>query len=79
MGRNGNIIGLRSLVDSENQGNDGDGLRSFSEGISSNGVGLCSFYDSESSSIAPTQTLPANRAGKSAHLDRLRLRGGEIW
>ena len=79
MGRNGNIIGLRSLVDSENQGNDGDGLRSFSEGIISNGVGMCSFFNSESSLIAPTQTLPANRAGKSACLDRLRLHEGGIW
>ncbi len=39
-----NEIGLRSFVDSEDPSNDGVGLRSFSEGMSSNGVGLCSFF-----------------------------------
>jgi hypothetical protein len=35
-----NEIGLRSFVDSEDPRNDGVGLCSFSEGMSSNGVGL---------------------------------------
>jgi hypothetical protein len=71
-----NEIGLRSFVDSE--GGVGFVPSLILRDPSSNGIGLRSFFDSEGPSIASSWTTPAERAGKSAHLHRLRLHGGGI-